>query len=66
MEKRACCFKFFTEYRGYRVRNGGKSTEIVKRPNVLYMTHLEVPWAKFNLLYAEFLALVRVSYRVGP
>jgi len=48
------------------VRNGGKSTEIVKRPNVLYMTHLEGPQAKFNLLYAEFLALVRVSYRVEP
>lgn len=48
------------------MRNGGKSSEIVKRPNVLYMTHLEGPRAKFNLLDAGFLALVRVSNRVGP
>lgn len=28
------------------MRNGGESSEIVKRPNVLAMTHLESPWGQ--------------------
>ena len=62
----AFCFKFFMGYRGYRTGVGvGGSTAIVKRPNVLAVTHLEDPQAKFYLSFAGRSSLAGMSLGVA-